>query len=245
MSDLQKQIEALKKGIETKANARGKAEAASFSHRRRQDLTAAGHFTAQVAVGAIWSWERVLKPVLALLSIPLSGVFRLYRRLWAKVVYVNDNFGNRIFSKTRAGVMVTASVLFFWFAALPALGFLFDTALYFATVKHDEVVYLNNSQEIIPEENVHSVQGCTELPCSDHNSFYFRIRATPFNEVWSLMHEHTFFFPDYVAAAVPVDVSRCTITSYGIRLKLFMRGMDLYPDVLRTACQPLSQFGQE
>jgi hypothetical protein len=86
---------------------------------------------------------------------------------------------------------------------------------------------------------VHSVQGCHQLPCTDENSFYFRIRATLFNEIWSLAHGRGLFFPDYVAASVPLSISECRITSYGVRMKIFMRGMDIYPDLLQTECTPL------
>jgi len=138
---------------------------------------------------------------------------------------------------------VAASLVFAWFILVPLLGFLYDLGLYLVTVKHDEVVYLTNSQEILPDENVHSVQGCHELPCTDKNSFYFRIRATLFNEVWSVVHGRGLFFPDYVAASVPLSISQCTITSYGVRLKLIMRGMDIYPDLLKTECSPMTGDG--
>ena len=161
------------------------------------------------------------------------------RRVWEKVVYYDDQFGNRLFSKTRAGMFLTISIVFAWFVFIPAVAFLYDLGLYLATVKTDEIVYLTNSQEILPEENIHSVQGCHALPCTDKNSIYFRIRATYFNEAWSLAHGRGLFFPDYVAASVPLSISRCTITSYGVRVKLIMRGMDIYPDLLRTECAPL------
>ena len=137
-------------------------------------------------------------------------------------------------------ILVAASLVFAWFILIPLLGFLFDVGLYLATAKRDEVVYLTNSQEIMPEDNVHSVQGCYELPCTDENSFYFRIRATLFNEVWSVVHGRGLFFPDYVAASVPLSISQCTITSYGVRLKLIMRGADIYPDLLKTECTPMT-----
>lgn len=75
--------------------------------------------------------------------------------------------------------------------------------------------------------------------CTDENSIYFRIRATPFNEAWNVVHHGSLFFPDYLAAAIPVTVSRCTITTYGIRVKLFMRGTEIYPDLLESSCEPL------
>lgn len=124
---------------------------------------------------------------------------------------------------------------------IPAIVFIFHAILYFTTVKRDEIVYLTNSQEILPHENEHSVQGCHGLPCTDQNSIYFRIRATNFNEAWSILSGRGLFFPDYVAASVPVAVSRCKITSYGLRIKLLMRGLDIYPDLLQTECSLLNE----
>ena len=239
MSDLKNEIEKLRAKIDDNAYRAAKTEAASFSARRRGDVTLMNRFLAQLVLAASWIYQSILRPVGRLAAFPLRHLFRWYRLLWDKVVYVEDKYKNRMFSKTRAGVFLTASLVFLWFILLPALMFLFDLGLYLATVKHDEVVYLTNSQEIIPEENVHSVQGCHQLPCTDENSVYFRIRGTLFNEAWSLVHGHGLFFPDYIAAAVPLSISKCTITTYGVRIKLVMRGMDIYPDVLQTECNPL------
>ena len=163
----------------------------------------------------------------------VTWLLRQYIRLWNLAVHTSDQYGVLRFSKVRAMVFVGATLVFF--SLLPMMG---DTALYLGTVKH-EVVYLNNSQEILPIEGIHSVQGCQRLPCTERESIYFRIRPTVFNEVWSLLHHHTWFFPDYVAAAVPPVVSRCEAITYGVRLKLFVRGFNVYPDLIDVSCQPL------
>jgi hypothetical protein len=237
--DLQDEIEKLKAKIDDNAYRAKKTEAASFEARRRSDVAAMNRFVAQFLLACHWIYQNILSPAGRFASIPARRLFRWYRWLWDKVVYRQDQYKNRLFSKTRAGLLLTATIVFAWFILLPLLEFLFDVGLYLATVRKDEVVYLTNSQEIIPEENVHSVQGCHSLPCTDDNSVYFRIRATPFNEVWSLVQGHGLFFPDYVAAAVPLTISRCTITSYGMRIKFVVRNLDIYPDVLRTECAPL------
>ena len=239
MSDIKDEIEKLRAKIDDNAYRAAKTEAASFQARRRGDVASMNRFLAQFILASHWIYQNILSPVGRFASIPVRHLFRWYRWLWDKVVYTQDQYKNRMFSKTRAGVFLTASLVFAWFILLPLLGFLLDAGLYFATVKRDETVYLTNSQEIIPEENVHSIQGCHDLPCTDENSVYFRIRATLFNEAWSLVHGHGLFFPDYVAAAVPLSISKCTITTYGVRIKLVMRGMDIYPDVLTTECTPL------
>jgi hypothetical protein len=239
MSDLKDEIEKLKAKIDDNAYRTAKTEAASFQARRRGDVAAMNRFVAQLLLACHWIYQNILGPAGRFLSIPVRYLFRGYRWLWDKVVYRQDQYKNRLFSKTRAGLLLTASLVFAWFILVPLLGFLFDAGVYLATVRKDEVVYLTNSQEIIPEENVHSVQGCHSLPCTDENSVYFRIRASLFNEAWSLVHGRGLFYPDYIAAAVPLSISKCTITTYGIRMKLLMRGMDVYPDVLQTECTPL------
>jgi hypothetical protein len=240
--DLRDEVERLKKKIDSRAYQERKEEAGSWTHRTQEDLSALQSFLAAIGGFLRGLWEVVL-PVGRGIAAVTPWLWRPVRALWNRLVYIEDEYKNRRLSKRRATYFVAASLVFAWFILVPLLGFLYDLGLYLVTVKHDEVVYLTNSQEILPDENVHSVQGCHELPCTDKNSFYFRIRATLFNEVWSVVHGRGLFFPDYVAASVPLSISQCTITSYGVRLKLIMRGMDIYPDLLKTECSPMTGDG--
>jgi hypothetical protein len=242
MSDLKEDIKNLKKKIGDKAFQDKKTDARSWTGRTQHDLTAIHKFWYQFLQASHWIYAKVFRPVTRLLYKPVPHIWKLFRFLWDKAVYYEDKFQNRQFSKTRAGVFLLASVLTAWYLVVPALFLVFDTAVYFATVKHNEEVYLTNSQEILPNQNEHSVQGCHALPCTDENSVYFRIRASNFNEVWSVVHGNGLFFPDYVAAAVPLSISRCRITSYGFRMKLIMRGFDIYPDLLKIECSPLQNI---
>lgn len=241
MTNLRDEVEALKKKVEERAYERDKVHSRSWTGRTQHDLTVLHKFLFQFAQAVIWIYTRILRPVARILFKPITWLWHLFRLLWDKVVYYEDAYQNRLFSKTRAGIFLAISAVFAWFVLVPAIVFIFHAILYFATVKRDEIVYLTNSQEILPHENEHSVQGCHALPCTDQNSIYFRIRASNFNEVWSIVHGHGLFFPDYVAASVPVAVSRCKITSYGLRIKLLMRGLDIYPDLLQTECSPLGE----
>jgi hypothetical protein len=239
MSDLGDEVERLKKKIDERAYRARKEEAGSWTHRAQEDLSAFQSFLVAISRLLRWIVDGLLAPVGRAIIGVAPWIARPVRALWNRLVYIEDEYHNRRLSKRRAAWFIVASFVFVWFILIPMLEFIFDLGLYLATVKHDEIVYLTNSQEIIPEDNVHSVQGCHQLPCTDANSFYFRIRATLFNEVWSVVHGRGLFFPDYVAASVPLSISQCKITSYGVRLKLIMRGMDIYPDLLRTECDPL------
>lgn len=241
MSNLRDEVEALKKKVADRAYETDKVHARSWTGRTQYNLTALHRFLFQFVLAASWVYSYVLRPIARVLFKPARWVWHLYRLLWDKAVYYEDAYQNRQFSKTRAGIFLLLSGVFAWFIAVPAVVFIFHAIIYFGTVKRDEIVYLTNSQEILPHENEHSVQGCHALPCTDQNSIYFRIRASNFNETWSILSGHGLFFPDYVAASVPVAVSRCKITSYGLRIKLLMRGLDIYPDLLQTECTPLTE----
>ncbi len=239
MSELLDEVRRLKQKMDERAQAARKEEAASWTHRTREDLSTLQAFLARVAGILAWIYRRILRPLDRIVVVPAIWLWCLLRAMWNRLVYVEDEHRNRRLSKRRAALFAVSAFVIAWYVLVPTLVFLFDVGLYLATAKRDEVVFLTNSQEIIPEDNVHSVQGCHQLPCTDENSFYFRIRATLFNEVWSLVHGRGLFFPDYVAASVPLSISECRITSYGVRVKIFMRGMDIYPDLLQTECAPL------
>jgi hypothetical protein len=238
MSELLDEVRRLKEKIDARGHQSRKEEAAAWTQRTREDISALQSLLSAIAGFFVWICRRIL-PLSRAAVVPAVWLWCLLRALWNRFVYIEDEFKNRRLSKRRAAIFSVAGLVFAWYVFVPVLVLLLDVALYLATAKRDEVVYLTNSQEIIPEDNVHSVQGCHQLPCTDENSFYFRIRATLFNEIWSVVHGRGLFFPDYVAASVPLSISECKITSYGVRVKIFMRGMDIYPDLLQTECTPL------
>lgn len=223
----------------------------SVAGRLRSDVTKAHWFALQIGVAAWWMYRNVLRPVARIMWWPAKRLWSLYRRLWDRVVYIRFH-DTRRFSKTRAGLLLTATVGFFYIPVLnisPAAGlveFVTDAGLYVATSRYEETIYLTNTHEIDPEGNMFSVQGGHKLPITDQDSIYFRVRPVLFHQLWSLTHHSwrggpPFFFPDYVAAAVPPGVSICIATSYGIRWKWFMRNADWYPDLLAASCVPVQQ----
>lgn len=123
--------------------------------------------------------------------------------------------------------------------------FVWHAGLYAATSRVDEIVYLSNAQEIIPEQNLFSVQGCEasfageDFSCSEEESLYFRIEPTEFAQVWSLLYRGNFFYPDYIAAPIAPGWQRCTITSYGFRMKTMIRRWEIYPELLSAKCEEM------
>lgn len=173
----------------------------------------------------------------------MDVVWKNYKKLWARYAYKDAN-GTRRFSKLY-GMRTLIFTIISAFIIYQSIFFFADLSLYVLTAKANEVVYLTNAQEILPEYNVHSVQGCLatmigdNLTCSVDEGLYFRIGPSLFAEIWSLVNKHELFFPDYVAAPIAPVWQKCTVTSYGFRAKFFIRGLDIYPNLLNATCQKI------
>ena len=209
----------------------------SLSGKGKQKIKAIGILTTTAIALSQLVW-RFIYPIYAVLYfIAIDIIWKIYGPVWNKFAYMPDGS----FSKVRGSVTLLASIIGAW----ALYGFMFfaaDVVLYAFTARVDEVVYLSNAQEIIPEDNIHSVQGCEvetageEFSCTADKSLYFRIDPDTFSTVWSLLSNGTLFYSDYVAATVAPGWEKCTITSYGFRMKVFLRGFDIYPKLLSANC---------
>jgi hypothetical protein len=225
--------------FKTKAYATKKAYDQSDMGRAQRELTALGRFWAQFVHSCGWIYMRLIAPVTWRVYRFARWVFARYRALWARCVYAKDAYGDPEFSKARGGMMIIATVAVCYIAYCVA-AVAVTVPWYLATVRHDEQLYLSNAQNLSNSQagEVHEVYGCETLPCTDQNTVTFRVRATWFNEVWSILHHGSLFYPGYVAAAVNPVVNRCIITSYGIRRKLLVQAWELYPDLVQVKCMP-------
>lgn len=198
--------------------------------RAGRDIAGAAWFFTGVGIGLFWIWENIVRPLWRKARRPIVWTYRAYVSFWDKVVIVPDPYGKPVFSKTRAGLMVIATAIF-WFILLgPLISVIADATIYALTAEVDERVILLSSQPLNDERNTHQVTGCTELPCAG-NPLYFLVRASLFNDLWTIAHLQGFsFYPDMVAAPIPMDVSECVITSYGLRRNfLWLR---MFPEIL-------------
>ena len=226
--------------FKTKAHEAKKAYDQSDVGRTHRELTALGRFWSQLVRSFGWVYMKLISPVTWRIYRFIRWAFARYRALWARCVYAKDAYGDPEFSKARGGLMIIATLaacyLTYCVVAVTA-----TLPWYLATVRHAEQLYLSNSQNISTQaesHDVHEVHGCETLPCTDQNTVTFRVRATWFNEVWSILHHGSLFYPGYVAAAVSPVLNRCVITSYGIRKKLLIRSWDVYPDLVQVECMP-------
>jgi hypothetical protein len=207
----------------------------SRTARIREDIATSGRFMSQVYAGLSWLNIKVFQPCLRAGMWIAIRIARLYMRLWAFFVYRRTPDQILIFSKTRAGLLI-AGTIGCLYISLPVLGFIYQAVLYAATVRVDEKVYLLGSQEINSQEGTHTIEGCSELPCNNHDAIYYRTENTWFHHVWSLARGEGIFFAEYVGAAVPYATSACVITSYGFRFKITSRIFNVYPYMLAVSC---------
>ena len=188
---------------------------------------------AQYMLGWTWIWQKILFPVFRRVFSVYKSVSSVYMKIWKKLVYKNGSFG-----RARAGLTIIATCVFVWL--IPNLLFIgYQTAMFGATARMNEAIYLTNSQEIDPEDNVHSIKGCTALPCTEENAVYYRVRTTSFHQLYSILTKGSMFYPDLTASVVAPGYNECIVDSYGIRFKTLMRTYDIYPDMLDAICKPI------
>lgn len=192
-----------------------------------------------------WLYKYLVKPITKQIWKAVRWLMTRYRDLWLTITYKIDQYGVKRFSRVRGGITILSTILvlylFYGFSIVAV-----TLPWYMLTVKHDEVLYLSNHSAVeghdknrIKINDVYEITGCESIDCSDQDTVSFRVEASWFNEAWSIIHNHAFYYPDYVAAAVSPVVNRCTITSYGIRKKFLVRQWELHPDILQVRCIPV------
>lgn len=237
-ASLYEQIKRAKEEADTAARDRKMDARYSRPARMREDARTAGVFISQLMAALWWLWRHVGQPLSGRARQAALWLFGHYRRLWAYCVYRRTDDGMLLFSKTRAGLMVVATWFVLWFVILDAIDFVWDCGMYAMTGRTGEHVYLLGSQEIDHWTGGHVIKGCSALPCSDDDAVYFRTAGGWFNQLWSISHGKGLFYPEYVGAAVPHNISRCTITSYGLRFRIFVY-LNTYSDLLAVTCSPI------
>lgn len=199
-------------------------------------------FVGQAAQGVAWLWRAIGRPVSIFLLRALRFLFGWYLRLWGRLVTVTNQYGDRVFSYKRAGVMVLVTVIGLFMASV--LAQLTWDAGWYAYNGRWEQVYLRSPQELQghPGDDVHSVRGCEHSPgCTELDAVYYRVRFKLFNVLWSLWTHGSMFYPDLVAAAVPTETSYCRAHTYGIRKRFLTRHLNWHPDLLSVQCVPLAR----
>lgn len=245
MSDNEKRIDQILRELDQVNTEELANEAKSVVNKTKNFFNPFHYFWVQITTSALYIWNKFLRPVWGFMyDFGIGFIWRPFRKVWDKLAF-SEVDGKRVFNKKKgASILMVAAFLFYFMINI--LSFFWHTTLYFTTARVDEIVYLSNAQEVDPENNIFSVQGCEytanaggNFSCSQDESLYFRIEPTEFAQVWSLFSQGTIFYPDYIAAPIAPGWQKCTITSYGFRIKTMIRRFEIYPEMLSARCGPI------
>lgn len=194
------------------------------------------HFL-QLSLTVIFSIWNIIKTPCMVIGDKLIILFRWYKKIW--VHYTHNKYDEFVYKKGATMVVATLAALII----IPCIAKLFfDTGYYLATHKK-ESIYLIQSEEISPDDNIWAVRGCYTKDCDSESSLYYRIKPSLFNYLWSIGHNGTIFLPDAIGASVPTGLTKCEVDSYGIRLRVLMM-FNIYPSVLKIMCEDYSNIKQ-
>lgn len=242
---MQERIDQILRELAQEEIEKAKSDANSLLGKTKGKLGIFQSFWVQLISSAMVVWRTFLAPIWNIVYwLGVGFLWRNYRKIWDRFAYTTVD-GERVFSRKRGAYTLVGTFLSLWFVASIA-SFAWHATLYMTTGRVNEVVYLSNAQEIIPDANLFSVQGCEasfvegeNFSCSEDESLYFRIEPTEFAQVWSLVTKGSFFYPDYVAAPIAPGWQRCIITSYGFRMKTMIRRWEIYPELLSARCEEM------
>lgn len=159
----------------------------------------------------------------------LKSVLKWYKGIWINYTY--NKYGEFLYKKAAVMLVITFTSLIIAYSAMTLV---FQTAYYFATYKK-ETIYLSQSEEIYPDDNIWNVRGCYTEYCDSNSSIYFRINPSVFHHLWNLIHSGRVFLPDMLGSSVPTGLTKCEIVSYGIRMRMTML-FNIYPKILKISC---------
>ena len=195
----------------------------------------------------------IVAPVWRVVRPPLLYLGSSYKRIWDRCAYRIDRQTNqRVLSRTRSTVVVSVTVL--------ALSVLTDTrlgeAVRFVTVepivdailigcsKRTETFYLAQSNEIDPDNNIHSVRGCRRRGvCAESDAAYFRVQPRLSHDIWKLVeYGNPMYVPDHIVAPIAPGLNECEVTYYGYRMSSswiarVLRSLQFYPTMLEAKCR--------
>ncbi len=235
---VEEELRAIKAAEKARDFNRRKADSQTLAGAVGRELSIYQKFATSFGKVLVWLWWNFGNPVINKVTVPLFlFLFKWFINLWNWVAFKKDEFGNRKLSYARGSLFI---VSWLFLGALIASGFVYDTLVYLPTHTKDRVVWLSSAQEIYPDSNIFSVQGCDKLVskvCHEDQALYYRVQASWFNETWSILSGRGLFFPDKVVATIGSDWSRCTVSDFGSRWRFWIFFGNYYPNLLVTSCE--------
>lgn len=177
-------------------------------------------------IALIWN---IIKTPCAVIAEKIAMVLIWYKKLWVK--YTHNKYEEFVYKRGVTMLIVTLAAI----VIIPAgIGIFLDAGYYLATHKKEKI-YLIQSEEIYPDDNIWGVRGCYNQDCDSDSSVYYRIEPSLFHHLWSIGHNGTIFLPDAIGSSVPTGLTQCEVVSYGIRARILMT-FHIYPSILKITC---------
>jgi hypothetical protein len=183
---------------------------------------------------------------LSFLAPVVTPLWNGYKSIFNRVAYTLDDHGERtVLHKPRA----LAAAAFSLVAAfgivtqgLPVAGNLaYDGIMMSTTMEHGRPLYLTGANPSDDTDDIFYVKGCETLPCTDSNSVYFRLRDNAILSAYRFVTTGKAFWPEDVGAAIPEETSACTVSTYGVRVRM----LGMYPHITSVQCTPSSANGHQ
>lgn len=179
------------------------------------------------------SFFQLIMVATAYIGKKILGVLAWYKALWVKCTH--NKYDEFVYKR---GITMAISTLVA-IVIIPAFVCLILQTAYFWTTYKKEVIYLNQSEEIYPDDNIWGVRGCHTQHCNSESSIYFRIKPSLFHHLWSIWNNGNIFLPDTIGSSVPTGLTQCEVISYGVRMRMTML-LNIYPNILKITCKGIS-----
>ncbi len=173
-------------------------------------------------------WDGLKSPVLYVAG-KIARVFAWYKKLWVR--FTHNKYEEFVYKRGVAMAAVTIAAVII----IPSLICMILQGSYYLATYKKETIYLTQSEEIYPDDNIWAVRGCYTKNCDSDSSMYYRIKPSLFHHIWSIGHNGNIFFPDTVGSSVPTGLTQCEVISYGIRARILMT-FHIYPTILKITC---------
>lgn len=204
----------------------------------------------RVVLGGLWT--NVIEPIWNFFRPPALWIWRHYLSFWRRwACSTIPGTNERVLSRTRSSAVLVATFLLLSIFTNTRIG----SAVRFVTVepiadailiglsKRVEVFYLTQSDEIDPDNNIHSVRGCRKRgECAEVDAAYFRVQPRLAHDVWKLLtYGNPVYVPDHIVAPIAPGLNECHVTYYGYRMTSswiarILRSLQFYPTMLEAKC---------
>ncbi|WP_157953059.1 hypothetical protein [Limnobaculum parvum] len=175
------------------------------------------------------SFSQRIIAVISFIGTKIRKLFSWYKDLWVK--FTHNKYDEFVYKR---GITMAASTLAVMVIVPVFICLILQTTYYWTTYKK-ETIYLSQSEEIYPDDNIWGVRGCYTRHCDSDSSIYFRIKPSLFHHLWNLGHNGNVFLPDVIGSSVPTGLTQCEVISYGIRMRMTML-FNVYPNILKVTC---------